>query len=141
MSIEEFVDYLINEYEVFSDTKKSLQAHNSCRDFESETTGFFWKQVMSIYSDKMFALPVTRKDAARILYIFYREVLKMPDVDWNRAKNLKDIYECRVCANAIAQMYENGILEAKAEDEFGTQGILTEKELKGSVKTLMSMMN
>ena len=46
----------------------------------------------------------------------YRDLLKvcgLSDLDMSGAKGLKDLYDCRVCANHIAQVYMRGIMDAK----------------------------
>lgn len=58
--------------------------------------------------------PMRRSDAARILHEFLRWELGEPDeVDWGIAKELKDLYDCRVCAAHVAQMVCKGIMTAE----------------------------
>ena len=40
------------------------------------------------------------------------KVMKVNDLDISGAKDLKDLYDCRVCANHIAQVYLRGIMDA-----------------------------
>ena len=57
---------------------------------------------------------VLRKDAARILHLYMLKVLHMKDEeDISSASVLKDLYDCRVCVNHIAQVYLKGILKAR----------------------------
>ena len=57
---------------------------------------------------------LTRNQAAKILHIFIRDVLGLPDItDENvlqKATELSDIYECRTCAADIMQVYVRGIM-------------------------------
>ena len=57
--------------------------------------------------------PVTRKNVARICHMYLLKVLKANDLDIIGAKELKDLYDCRVCANHVAQVYMRGIMDAK----------------------------
>lgn len=57
--------------------------------------------------------PVTRKNVARICHMYLQKVMKVNDLDISGAKELKDLYDCRVCANHIAQVYMRGIMDAK----------------------------
>lgn len=56
--------------------------------------------------------PLQRKNAARILHEFMRIELKEADVeDVSPAKKLRDLYDCRVCAKHVMQVYTKGIME------------------------------
>lgn len=51
-------------------------------------------------------------DAARILHLYMQHVLGIPDLtDISAAGILKDLYDCRVCVNHIAQVYLRGIMD------------------------------
>ena len=53
-----------------------------------------------------------RMDAARILHLYMQHVLGIPDLtDISAAGILKDLYDCRVCVNHIAQVYLRGIMD------------------------------
>jgi hypothetical protein len=55
---------------------------------------------------------VDRRTAARILHMYRRKVLGISDVpDISQAYNVRDLFDCRVCANHIAQMVLQGIME------------------------------
>ena len=56
---------------------------------------------------------LTRKNAARIFHMYLLKVLHVNDLDISGAKELRDLYDCRVCANHIAQAYMRGIMNAK----------------------------
>jgi len=56
---------------------------------------------------------ITRKNVARISHMYLLKIIGLSDLDMNGAKGLKDLYDCRVCANHIAQVYMRGIMDAK----------------------------
>jgi hypothetical protein len=54
-----------------------------------------------------------RIDAARILHLYMLHVLHIPDLtDISGAEVLKDLYDCRVCVNHIAQVFLRGVMDA-----------------------------
>ena len=57
--------------------------------------------------------PVTRKNVARICHMYLQKVMKIHDLDISKAQEIKDLYDCRVCANHVAQVYLRGIMDAK----------------------------
>ena len=64
--------------------------------------------------------PLLRRQAARILHEFIRKECRETDEeDWGAAKELADLYDCRVCANHVAQVYVKGIMEAHARGKSG----------------------
>ena len=55
---------------------------------------------------------IDRRTAARILHMYRRKVLGISDVpDISPAYNLRDLFDCRVCANHIAQVVLQGVME------------------------------
>lgn len=86
--------------------------------------------------------PILRKNAARILHMYLLKVLKEPDgseqgPSW---KLVKDIYDCRVCANHIAQVVDKGIMEPHRYSEdftvFEGNGTMERAEAEACVKRL-----
>ena len=54
-----------------------------------------------------------RRAAAKITHLYIRDVLGIIDLDnINPAEILRDLYDCRVCVNHIAQIYLRGIMDA-----------------------------
>ena len=54
-----------------------------------------------------------RRGAARITHLFIRDVFGIKDLDnIDPAEILRDLYDCRVCVNHIAQIYLRGIMDA-----------------------------
>ena len=62
-----------------------------------------------VFKDK----PINRKNVARICHMYLLKVMKAADLDISGAEKLRDLYDCRVCANHIAQVYMRGIMDAK----------------------------
>lgn len=57
---------------------------------------------------------ITRKNIARIIHMYLLKQKGIPDLqDISKAGELRDIYDCRVCANHVAQIYLRGIMGAK----------------------------
>ncbi len=80
------------------------------------------------FSDAQQQSPMIRRDAARILHLFLLQVLKVPDEDWGEYKKLKDVYDCRICANAIAQVCVKQLMKPRSRYEFGIHDPFTESE-------------
>ena len=120
MKTAEFIDYIIE------------QDPASAGD-----TAAFFKHMMADNSDAMLEQAVTKKKAAMIIYAFMKDVLGLQDVDWGKAKALRDIYDCRICANAIAQVCERGILMPKRDDLFGGDILMKDSDLYDAVFRLM----
>ena len=56
---------------------------------------------------------IDRRNAARILHMYLLNELSIKDVkDITPAYVIKDLFDCRVCANHIAQIYVRGFMEA-----------------------------
>lgn len=54
-----------------------------------------------------------RRQAASIIHNFLlKELSESDEESWGQAGKLLDLYDCRVCANHIAQVYAKGIMEA-----------------------------
>lgn len=74
--------------------------------------------------------PLDKRTAARILHQFLKIELHRPDApDITPAQALQDLYTCRVCANHIAQVYVQGLMEAE-ETELQDQIVLIFNNLK-----------
>ncbi len=92
-----------------------------------------------ILSDIPKEVDITRKQAAIIIHNYLKKVLNEKDVaDTTMAKELKDLYDCRVCVAHIEQVYCKGIMSAlidkvKAKESglpimFGGNALLTDDE-------------
>ena len=62
-----------------------------------------------VFKDKT----ITRKNVARICHMYLLKVMNVADLDMSGAGKLKDLYDCRICANHIAQVYLRGIMDAR----------------------------
>jgi hypothetical protein len=60
------------------------------------------------------------------------------DEDWGIAKGFRDIYDCRVCANAVAQVAVKGILPPETDIFFGMTDILTDEK---ALETVIRLYN
>ena len=57
-------------------------------------------------------LPLTKKNCARIIHEFLRCEQKEPDeLDSGPAGRLQDLFDCRVCAGHVMQVYTKGIMD------------------------------
>ncbi len=77
-----------------------------------------------------------RKNAACLVHNFLLEECKEADEpDILPAKQLKDLYDCHVCVNHVAQVYVKGIMEAK-QSVFGMKEYLTKEEAEQIVSRI-----
>lgn len=67
------------------------------------------------YEDKLYKDDeISRKNIARIIHMYLLKEKGIPDIqDISKAGELRDLYDCRVCANHVAQVYLKGIMGAK----------------------------
>ncbi len=57
---------------------------------------------------------IIRKNIARIIHMYLMKEKGICDLqDISKASELRDLYDCRVCANHIAQVYLRDIMSAK----------------------------
>lgn len=73
------------------------------------------------YEDELFCNDqITRKQMARIIHMFLLKEKGISDIpDISRAEVLRDLYDCRVCAGHVAQVYLRGIMDAVKLDKEG----------------------
>ena len=116
MKMQEFTEMLLACAEAHSDTDMVAEK----KQFSDTLRGTF--------SDAQQQAPMIRRDAARILHIFLLQILQVPDEDWGEYKKLKDIYDCRICANAIAQVCVKQLMKPRSRYEFGIHDPFTESE-------------
>lgn len=67
------------------------------------------------FEDKLFRDDaITRKNIARIIHLYLLKEKGISDLkDISKAAELRDLYDCRVCANHVAQVYLRDIMSAK----------------------------
>lgn len=125
MITDSFVELILDEYEVFLGHRLKSTERAVAKEF-----------MVSDISEDSRSGDVTRKLAALILHKSLQRFTEEKDDDWGFARNFKDIYDCRVCANAVAQVSVKGILMPVSKNEFGMVGILSEKELREASERL-----
>jgi len=117
LSTEEFVIFIASILDIDFDSYETICNYGRKRGWlESQEAEFSdWK--------------IDKRSAARIVHEFIRTELSNKDIDdIKKATVLKDLYDCRVCANHIAQVYLKGIMKAKSENEFGLVDKVTKEE-------------
>lgn len=110
LSIREFTEGL---WEAFSNWRE-VQGKGILRTNETgmETALLHgWLEPQDAMREEEF---ICRGDAARILHEFMlQELGEADEEDWGAAKEIKDLYDCRVCAKHVAQMVCKGIMTAE----------------------------
>ena len=125
MTTDDFVEFILNEYEAFLGHRlKSAERAIAKEYIESD-----------IPRESLSGI-VTRKLAAMILHKSLQRLTGEPDEDWGAARHFKDIYDCRICANAVAQVSIKGILPPVFDDRFGMTEILADEEQKKAAERL-----
>ena len=84
---------------------------------------------------------VVRKKAAKIFHMYLLNVMQVKDEDdISHASVMKDLYDCRVCVNHIAQVYLKGIMKAHEYPGglilFDSDVEITEAEVKEALDNL-----
>ena len=91
---------------------------------------------------------IIRSDAARILHMFMLKVKDIKDLpDISGAEVLKDLYDCRICVNHIAQVYLRGLIPAVSINTsdstsfyiFDSKSFLSEKESVSAIENLLNI--
>ncbi|MBR5993075.1 MAG: hypothetical protein IK018_04670 [Lachnospiraceae bacterium] len=127
MTTDRFAEYVLSEHErIISETSTDI-AKAADRDY-----------LVSGISQTDLQSPVTRKLAAVILHRAMQRLTHEEDEDWGIAKGFRDIYDCRICANAVAQVAVKGILPPEADNFFGMTDVLTDEKAS---KTIIRLYN
>lgn len=127
MKEKEFFDLLINGYR--SETGN---------DPSEYSMGPYLDVFLKAYPAEKAEVRLTRKVCARILHEFLKNVMGYMDVEWNRANDLKDIYECRVCANSIAQIFEREIMKEYEPGVFGLDELVSDEEAGSYIEKIIN---
>ena len=99
MTREQFIQRLLEVFEEDTADVFSNGLEKGWLDFEDQ-----------LYRDD----GITRKNIARIIHMYLLKEKRIPDLqDISKAGELRDLYDCRVCANHVAQIYLRGIMGAK----------------------------
>ena len=88
---------------------------------------------------------IDRKNVVRILHMYLLNELSIKDVkDITPAYVIKDLFDCRVCANHIAQIYLRGLMEPIKIGEicmFDLHGDVNDEEIKNIKCKLSAIIN
>jgi len=125
MTADKFVECVLDEYEAFCGNGLIAAERAVLREF-----------LLADVPNDSLSSEITAKLSALILHRSLHRLTDEKDDDWGPARRFKDIYDCRVCANAVAQVSVKGIFEPLAEDEFGMARVLTDREAKEAVLRL-----
>ena len=92
--------------------------HKLLEVFNEDTGDVFLKGLRNgwlEFEDKLYRDDeITRKNIARIIHLYLLKEKGICDLqDISKASELRDLYDCRVCANHIAQVYLRDIMSAK----------------------------
>ena len=117
MTTDSFVERILNGYETLNSHRLRASERAAAREFI----------LADVPKDAVPEVP-TRKLAALILYRGLQRLTDESDEDWGNARNYKDIYDCRVCANAVAQLSVKGIMEPLAADLFGMTEMISDSD-------------
>ena len=129
ITLEQFISNLWNSYE------KSCSSSDTAEEMQ-----LFYATIRSAFSTQQLKDPALRRDAARLLHIFLLQIAKLPDEDWGDYAHLKDLYDCRICANAIAQVCVRNLMQPISRTEFGSLHPLSEKEASDAIECLLSLL-
>ena len=127
MTTDKFAEYVLAEHARLLTKTSTDIARAADRDY-----------LVSGISQTDLQSPVTRKFAAVILHRAMQRLTHEEDEDWGIAKDFRDIYDCRVCANAVAQVAVKGILPPEADNFFGMTDVLTDEKAS---KTIIRLYN
>lgn len=128
MNAYEFTDFLLTEYGKRTGKEISGTQSGNLKDYAFG--GFSAGQLES---------PLTKKIAARILHEFMLRIMELKDLDWGDAVDLKDIYDCRVCANSVAQVVRRGLLKEQEPHVFGMDVVPDEESYSTIVEKLLTI--
>ncbi|MCR5501676.1 MAG: hypothetical protein K6F53_01560 [Lachnospiraceae bacterium] len=128
MTVEDFAEKLIGIAADMSREDTGAADPKRKQPFSEERAEAFIRELGSMYSEREMRSEFSRKQAARILHVFFLKVLDWQDEDWGECSSLRDIYDCRICANAIAQVCVKGIMHPVKRTEFGIAPILSGEE-------------
>lgn len=126
--MEVFVSELIRQMKVDTVQKDSMQY-----GYEHG-----WLTDLDMSERKM---PLQKKHCARIVHEFLRVEKKEADeIDSGPAGRLQDLFDCRVCAGHIMQVYTKGIMDGYMNPEdryvFGTEDMVTDDAAKEIIRRI-----
>lgn len=75
-----------------------------------------------------------KRNAARIVNGFLRKVLFEEDInEYGECQKLKDLYDCHVCTDHIAAVFDKGIIDSRTDTVFGITDKVTYSEAEAVV--------
>ena len=116
MNAKDFTNELISTYQ-----------KNTGRELSYEDLGLYICEILESKSD-FYSNSIKKNTAARIIHEFMKHALNLKDLDWGKAACFHDIYDCKVCANSLAQCYVRGIIIAQNDMLIGGDDILENPE-------------
>lgn len=127
-SVSNLINMLVS---AFSEDSAAKESENDKLSYYS------WTEEQDVLNqDKQ----LDRKNAARLLHMYMKCELGIKDVtDITPAYELRDLFDCRVCANHIAQVYLQGVMNVAKIGEmkiFDSNADFTEREARESIKKL-----
>ena len=120
MNCKDFTNKLIDLYQ-----------NKNNQELSYEALGPFLCEIIESNGD-VYKMPLRRNTMARVLHEFYKNVLKEKDLDWGDAGTFPDIYDCKVCANPLAQCYVRGLIKPRKSGKafiLGADDIVSEDEI------------
>lgn len=121
MSIGEFTDLLLSEYAL----RNGVSEETTKEIGRIITVGFIPQKVLE------------KRDAAQIIHFFIRQTkIEEDESSWEKAKILKDLYDCRSCVDHVAQIFVKGIITPSSELIFGTRNMVTDSEANDIIKRI-----
>lgn len=133
MSIEELVKLIWYAFNL----------HTRCLKEEDLLLEYGWHKGWLEEQDVLDAkAPIERRIAARIVHQFLRlECGEKDEEDWKAVYELRDLYDCRICVNHVAQVVTKGIMKGKYDAVsncyiFGMKDGIDLKEAKEIVRLM-----
>ena len=122
VSIEEFVTALLETAGITVKKQESVRY----------AYGKGWLQEQDVNGRQM---PLIKKHCARIVHEFLRcEQMEPDEIDSGPAGKLQDLFDCRVCAGHVMQVYTKGIMEGYRDNAdrfiFGMDDVVTKSAAK-----------
>ena len=117
VSIKEFVSALLNAAGIAAEHHDKI----------GYGYGRGWLQEQDVTGSR---LPLIKKNCARIVHEFLRcEQKESDELDSGPAGKLQDLFDCRVCAGHVMQVYSKGIMDGRRNEKeryiFGMEDIVS----------------
>jgi hypothetical protein len=84
--------------------------------------------------------PLDRRTSARLIHMYMKNVLKIDDIpDITPSYHIRDLFDCRICANHIAQVLQRIIMDPVQLGDiqiFDVFGKVTDEEAEEAIRRL-----